>query len=92
MKKLTPQDLNALSDRTQLVYAGRDPSEQFGFVNTPIYRGSTVLYPNVQTLSDRSQRFTYGTHGTPTSEAPIIHKPTGHSVLTHPVSRSATYR
>ena len=69
MKKITPQDLNALSDRTKLVYAGRDPSEQFGFVNTPIYRGSTVLYPTTQDLYDRSQRFTYGTHGTPTSEA-----------------------
>ena len=69
MKKISPEVLATMGDRTRLVYAGRDPSEQFGFVNTPIYRGSTVLYPSTQALYDRSQRFTYGTHGTPTSEA-----------------------
>ncbi len=26
----------------------RQPAEQFGFVNTPIYRGSTVLYPTYE--------------------------------------------
>src|SRR3712207_6419619 len=34
-----------LGERTRLVPAGRDPFEHHGFVNTPIYRGSTVLYP-----------------------------------------------
>ena len=57
MKKMTPQMLAGLSDRTKLVYAGRDPSEQFGFVNTPIYRGSTVLAPTMKELLDRSNRF-----------------------------------
>jgi cystathionine beta-lyase len=69
MKKMTPQTLAGLSDRTKLVYAGRDPSEQFGFVNTPIYRGSTVLAPTMEELLNRSNRFVYGTLGTPTSEA-----------------------
>lgn len=70
MKKMTPELLASFSDRTKLVYAGRDPSEQFGFVNTPIYRGSTVLYPSTAEYLDRKNtRFTYGTHGTPTSEA-----------------------
>ena len=49
---------------------GAIPSEQFGFVNTPIYRGSTVLQPTLAALEPRhSKRFTYGTHGTPTTEA-----------------------
>jgi len=69
MKKMTSQILTGLSDRTKLVYAGRDPSEQFGFVNTPIYRGSTVLAPTMEELLSRSNRFVYGTLGTPTSEA-----------------------
>ncbi len=40
-----------------------------GFVNVPPFRGSTVLYPDVATLKNRAQRFTYGTRGTPTTEA-----------------------
>ena len=37
-----------LETATRIVSAGRDPLAQHGFVNTPIYRGSTVLYPNAQ--------------------------------------------
>ncbi|ACB95236.1 cystathionine beta-lyase [Beijerinckia indica] len=55
--------------RTRLVHAGRDPSEQFGYVNTPIYRGSTVLYPTLDDLYARRGRFSYGTQGTPTTQA-----------------------
>ncbi len=58
-----------LKTRTRLVYAGRDPSEQHGFVNTPIYRGSTVLYPTMDDLAHRRGRYSYGTKGTPTTEA-----------------------
>jgi len=58
-----------LDPATKLVTAGRDPSAQHGFVNTPIYRGSTVLYPNVETFLKRAARYTYGTKGTPTTES-----------------------
>lgn len=58
-----------LGDRTRLVHAGREPSEQHGFVNTPIYRGSTVLYPTTDDLLHRRGRYSYGTKGTPTTEA-----------------------
>ena len=58
-----------MGERTRLVYAGRDPSEQHGFVNTPIYRGSTVLYPTVDDLNHRRSRYVYGTKGTPTTES-----------------------
>jgi cysteine-S-conjugate beta-lyase len=61
-------DSKSLRLRTQLVQAGRRPHEQFGFVNTPIYRGSTVLYPNAESL-ETPLRFDYGTKGTPTTEA-----------------------
>jgi len=67
--KMTQEAFSRLADRTKLVYAGRDPSEQHGFVNTPIYRGSTVISPNMETLLNRSGRYIYGTQGTPTSDA-----------------------
>ena len=69
MSNAPPPDLGRFGERTRLVHAGRDPSEQHGFVNTPIYRGSTVLYPTVDDLQHRRGRYTYGTKGTPTIEA-----------------------
>ena len=64
-----PSDLSRLRERTRLVHAGRDPEHQHGFVNTPVYRGSTVLFPTVDELKRPRTRFTYGTKGTPTTEA-----------------------
>jgi len=58
-----------MGKRTRLVHAGRQPFENFGFVNTPIYRGSTVLSPDMEPLYARKARFIYGTKGTPTTEA-----------------------
>ena len=70
MTKSTPDSRKDMRSRTKLVHAGREPSEQFGFVNTPIYRGSTVLQPTLAELESRhGKRFVYGTHGTPTTEA-----------------------
>ncbi len=54
-------------ERTRLIHAGRDPTEQHGFLNTPIYRGSTVLFPSTDDLRHGRARFTYGTRGTPTT-------------------------
>jgi cystathionine beta-lyase len=68
MSKFPPKPTD-LGERTRLVHAGRDPSEQHGFVNTPIYRGSTVLYPTMDDLLHRRGRYSYGTKGTPTTEA-----------------------
>jgi cystathionine beta-lyase len=51
------------------VHAGREPFEQYGFVNTPIYRGSTVLYPTTDDLLHRRGRYSYGTKGTPTTNS-----------------------
>lgn len=56
-------------DRTRLVHAGRDPKQQHGFVNTPIYRGSTVLYETYDDILNRRGRYSYGTKGTPTTDA-----------------------
>ncbi|PNG26581.1 cystathionine beta-lyase [Methylocella silvestris] len=69
MTEPTKIDHEALKTRTKLVYAGRRPSEQFGFVNTPVYRGSTVLFPSYHDLVTRNAPFTYGTSGSPTTKA-----------------------
>lgn len=66
MTSTLPKDLRR---KTRLVHAGRDPAQQHGFINTPIYRGSTVLFPDVETLERNNQRYTYGTKGTPTTDA-----------------------
>ena len=63
------QKLAAYGERTRLVHAGRDPWEQHGFVNTPIYRGSTVLFPTTADLLGRRGRYVYGTQGTPTTDS-----------------------
>ncbi|MEM9740570.1 MAG: cystathionine beta-lyase [Pseudomonadota bacterium] len=55
---------------TQLSHLGRDPSEFHGFVNPPVVRASTVCFPDVESMEDTSEmRFTYGLHGTPTTDA-----------------------
>jgi cystathionine beta-lyase len=69
MKKLTDEAKKRLRSRSRLVHLGRDVEASRGFVNVPPFRGSTVLFPDVATLKSRKQRFTYGTHGTPTTEA-----------------------
>lgn len=54
------------SAATRLVHTGRHPEDQLGFVNPPVYRGSTVLFPTVEALTSGDQAYTYGRHGTPT--------------------------
>ena len=60
---------------TLLTHAGRDPEKNFGAVNPPVYHASTILYPTVKSIEERSKvRFapgvsTYGRHGTPTTFA-----------------------
>jgi cystathionine beta-lyase len=83
MTRLTPETKGKLRPRSRLVHLGRDSELSQGFVNVPPFRGSTVLYPDVatlkkrasigqypdlETLKDLGQRYTYGTRGTPTTE------------------------
>ena len=62
-------DRPELSPDTELVTGGRDPFAHFGFVNPPVYHGSTVLYRTAADLEAHRGRYTYGRRGTPTSEA-----------------------
>lgn len=62
-------------DRTNtvLVQTGRDRARSAGFVNTPVFRGSTVLFPNQKAYEERDpddyKSPRYGVHGTPTTYA-----------------------
>lgn len=69
MRKFDQSELKNFGDRTRLVLAGRDPVDSFGFVNPPIVRGSTVLYPSLEDFSIRKNRYPYGTYGNPTTDA-----------------------
>jgi len=55
-----------LSIDTKLTQLGRDPDSQYGFVNAPVYRGSTVIFKTMDDLENNRSRFHYGTEGTPT--------------------------
>ena len=61
-----PQEQHA---ETRLVTSGRDTKAQKGFVNPPVFHGSTVLYPTAEDLHAHRGEFTYGRHGSPTTRA-----------------------
>jgi cystathionine beta-lyase len=58
---------------TKLSLVGRKPFENFGIVNPPIYRTSTVLFKNTKELgkaiTNRFNQTYYGRYGTPTTFA-----------------------
>ncbi len=58
---------------TKLSLAGREPFENYGIVNPPIYRTSTVLFKNTKELgkaiNNRFNQTYYGRYGTPTTFA-----------------------
>jgi cysteine-S-conjugate beta-lyase len=54
---------------TTATHAGRMSAEHFGAVNTPVYRASTILFPNLAALEARDAPYTYGRLGTPTSRS-----------------------
>ncbi len=54
---------------TRLSKLGRMSDEHFGFINTPTYRGSTVLFKTLDDLEHGRARYTYGTAGSPTVES-----------------------
>jgi cystathionine beta-lyase len=66
----SPSDRHAGEQQdTRLVTGGRDPFAYHGFINPPVYRGSTVLAPSVADLLGYTQPYIYGRRGTPTSAA-----------------------
>src|ERR1700730_18297503 len=64
-----PGAQNPQAAETRLVTAGRDTRAQKGFVNPPVFHGSTVLYPTADDLHAHRGEFQYGRHGNPTTKA-----------------------
>ncbi|OJU49885.1 MAG: cystathionine beta-lyase [Mesorhizobium sp. 61-13] len=58
-----------LGINTRLAHSGHNPRDYHGFVNPPVVHASTVLFPDAATLAARAQKYTYGTRGTPTTDA-----------------------
>ncbi|HEY1708474.1 MAG TPA: cystathionine beta-lyase [Rhizomicrobium sp.] len=54
---------------TVAVQAGRMSDAHFGVVNTPVYRASTILYRDLESLEKADVPYTYGRKNTPTSRA-----------------------
>ena len=58
-----------LGINTRLAHSGNSPHDYFGFVNPPVVHASTVLFRDAASMAARSQKYTYGTRGTPTTDA-----------------------
>lgn len=88
------EDHHPRGTATEIIHHGRNPFEHYGFVNPPVYRGSTVLYPTLEKIEKRDQPYTYGRRGTPTVrslESGLAHLeggaytalvPSGHAAVT----------
>jgi cystathionine beta-lyase len=66
---MAKRDFTNTGINTQLAHAGNDPRDFHGFVNPPVVHASTVLFPDAATMATRAQKYTYGTRGTPTTDA-----------------------
>src|SRR5215211_4260987 len=58
-----------LKPDTKLTVGGRKPFAHHGYVNTPVYHASTLLYRTAEDFLARRGQYFYGRRGTPTSEA-----------------------
>ncbi|MBL6624205.1 MAG: PLP-dependent transferase, partial [Rhizobiales bacterium] len=53
---------------TIITHSGRKPEEHFGFVNTPVYRGSTILSKSSKEFRTKSSKYTYGSKSNPNTD------------------------
>ncbi len=67
MSKSSEKSHDAYGVETRLTHEGRWPEDQHGFVNTPVTRGSTVLFPTLADLQAGGQPYRYGRTGNPTT-------------------------
>lgn len=55
--------------QTLLAHASINPNQHHGFVNTPVYRGSTVAFPTSESMREGRQKYSYGRWNNPSTEA-----------------------
>ena len=81
---------------TLLARAGRDPARYQGMVNTPVFRTSTVIFPDLDTYEARGgddyKKVRYGMYGTPTTfalEEAVARMEGGHAAVALPSGLAA---
>ena len=81
---------------TEVAHRGRDPKQQLGAVNTPVYRATTILFETVADLEAAERGdfrgITYGLHGLPTVrdlQAAMAELEGGHASLAVPSGLAA---
>jgi cystathionine beta-lyase len=81
---------------TLLARAGRDPARHQGMVNTPVFRTSTVLFPDLESYEARGgddyKKVRYGLSGTPTTfafEEAVARMEGGHAAVALPSGLAA---
>lgn len=81
---------------TLLARAGRDPASHQGMVNTPVFRTSTVLFPDLESYEARGgddyKKVRYGQLGTPTTfalEEAVAKMEGGHAAVALPSGLAA---
>ena len=65
----TDPSRSKVSAETLLTHGGRHPEQVFGYVNTPVFRGSTVLFKTIDDLDNHAHPYRYGRTGNPSSHA-----------------------
>ena len=81
---------------TLLTHAGRDPGKYQGMVNTPVFRTSTVIFPDLASFETREpddyKSVRYGRYGTPTTfalEEAVAKMEGGHAAVAVPSGLAA---
>jgi cystathionine beta-lyase len=69
MSRNNDDESRSFAAETILTHGGREPGEHFGFVNTPVFRGSTVLFKTLADLDAQAQPYLYGRAGNPTTRS-----------------------
>ena len=89
-------DNKTLKRDTITTHAGRDPQRYDGVVNTPVFRASTVLFPDVESYErrepDNYKVVRYGIYGTPTTfalEEAVAQLEGGHAAVALPSGLAA---
>lgn len=81
---------------TLLTHAGRNPGKYEGMVNTPVFRTSTVIFPDLESYETRRpddyKSVRYGRYGTPTTfalEEAVAKMEGGHAAVAVPSGLAA---
>lgn len=69
MNKKTTQGGGFTAPETILSHSGRASADNFGYVNVPVFRGSTVLFNTLDELEDYKAPIRYGRNDNPTTTA-----------------------